>query len=332
MPRSILELGNFFVDEKSVGLNVIKSSKHLSELLYDVDGKYDHETHAKRLGMTLDEYVRKYRREYGKTADETYQIEADIYASCNLRLWAKYQMTYIIKKSTATNYTRAYVTERPNMKELKLPFPAVMIVLDLDDYRDEGHNIAYIVCRRGDKFDVTVIADGEVYYCPICDETMVNLQSEKTTEYGSDPYQRYFINLAWHTILFLAAYNRDRKIISTRRIKLKGKNGIKAEPSDYFFDSVVCERVMYTSVEDEGISEPGSALNIEGLIPPDERTEEIVIQNETHESPKRHMVAGHYRTYWTGKGRKNPVRKFVESFERGGRINDKMFSRVKIYE
>lgn len=323
----------FVVDEKSVAMNVINGCEYLSGILHGEDEDRDHEKQARRLGMTLDEYVREYRRSYGKTADETYSIEAGIYAECNLRFWMKYQMTYVIKKSTTATYTRENITEKPDVRKLDMPFPAIMVVLDLDDVRDEGHSIAYIICKREkEKFDVTAIVDGIVYYCPVGEKTIDNLFSNKITEYGMDAFQRYYLNLAWHTILFLAAYNRNRKIVLARRIKLRGKNGVKAEPSDYVFEDVVHETIAYTTVEKEDMLKPGSALSIDGLIPPDERPEEIVMQNVVHDSPKRHLVSGHYRTYWTGKGKKIPIRRFVASFERGGKPGDKTSPRTKIYK
>lgn len=334
MPKNLLDCGEFALDENSIAFRVIRDSKFLFESVCDLEGKYDHETQAKKLGMSLNEYVREYRRDYGKTADMTYDIENSIYGDCNLRFWAKYQMTYVLKMSMAAAYTRDYIIEKPKIEDIKMPFPAVMVVIDLKDFPDgERHSVSYIICKRDkSRFDVSAIVDGEVFYFPICDETIVNFVSERFSEYGNDSFTRTYLNWAWHVILFLAAYNRNRKIEAVRRIKLKGKNGVKAESSDYFFGDATYERVTYTSAEKEGISAPGSALNVESLIPPSERQEEIVVQKGMHKSPNRHLVSGHYRTYWTGKGRKTPVRKFIEAFERGGKVGDRIASRVKIYE
>lgn len=332
MSENIINIGNFVLDENSIALNVIKSSTFLTGSMYDTEGKYDHETYAKKLGMSLDDYVRRYRRDYGKTAEMTYDIENSIYGECNLRFWAKYQMTYVIKQSTIADHYRNGIGFIPRIKEIELPFPAIMVVLNLDRTERKNHSIAYIICKRdNDKIDVSAIVDGEVYYCPICFDSVMGIFSNNCIEYCSNSFERFYLSWAWYIVLFLAAYNRNRKIETVRRVKLKGKNGVKAESSDYYFGDLEREKVIYTSVEKEDISVPGAALSIDGLIPPDEREEEIIIQKGVHESPKRHWVTGHYRTYWTGEGRKKPVRKFIESFERG-RVDSKMVSKVKIYE
>ena len=334
MSENLLNCGEFVLDENSVAMGVIKSNSLLSESLSCTNGEVDFDRWSRIFGMSLDEYVHKCRRDLGKTADKTYAIERSVYGVSNLHFWAKYQMTYIVKLNTARAYTKEYIVEEPDVSKIKLPFPAVMVILDFDnDPRCEGHSVAYIICKRDkDKFDVTTVVDGEMLYFPICEDTITNLVSERFTEYGFDPFARAYLNWAWHVILFLAAYNRNRKIEAVRRIKLKGKNGVKAESSDYFFGDATYERVTYTSAEKEGISAPGSALSVESLIPPSERQEEIVVQKGMHKSPNRHLVSGHYRTYWTGKGRKTPVRKFIEAFERGGKVGDRIASRVKIYE
>ena len=316
--------------ENSVGMKIVRATPFLAEILAG-NGNYDYAMDAARHGMTIGEYVKKYRRDYGKSAEETYQIEACIFAECNLREWMKERITYVVKKSVAHGYTKNYIHERPVFEKLELPFPAMMIAMDLDDPRDDGHSIAYIVCKREGRYDVVTIADGIPYYFPINDDTMVSLSSKRMTEYAHDAYSLYFINLFWHAFLFLATYNCRPEVIKVKKVKL-GVDSTDKRAEYVSGNKILEEKTVFTSSEKENIAGPGAAFVIDGLIPPDDRQVEIVMQNGSHRTPGRHAVVGHYRTYWTGKGRKIPIRKFIKSYERGGMPGDEIAPRTKIYE
>lgn len=333
MSENILNIGKFALDKNSIAFKVIESSPLLSKLINNMDGVCDYEEKAKGLGMTLSKCVHLCRRDFGKTAEDTYKIENDIYGECNLRSWTKYQMTYVIKQSTICDYYRYGPIMIPNVKEIELPFPAIMVVLHLDVEESEKQSMAFIICKRDDdKIDVSAVIDGEVHYYPIYFDSMGALFSDKVFEYGLDDLDRYYLSWAWYVVLFLAVFNRCHDIKLTRQIKLEGRNGVKAKASDYYFVDEASEIIVHTSAEKEGISGPWSALSVDGLIPPDKRKEEIILQNGVHKSPRKHLVSGHYRTYWTGKGRKKPIRRFIEPFERGGRLDERMVPRVKIYD
>lgn len=329
----MIDSGSFVVDENSMAMKIIRGCDFFGPVLSDIDGKYDYELHAKKHNMTLKRYVDLYRRDYGKTADKTYQIEASLFATANLRLWMKYQMTYVIRKSDLQGYLRRYPIFEPDMGEIKLPFPAVMVIMDLDDPEDAGHSVSFLICKREDRFDVVSIVDGVPYYSPADNRTFESLRGSKISEYIQDQHQRYYAYLSWLSIVFLAAYNHDRKALNTRRVILKGKNGIKAESSEYYFDGFSQnEKIVITSRENDGISAPRSSLLDTGSIPPDERPEEIVMQKGTHKSPEKHQVSGHYRRYWVGKGRKELRINYIEPFDRGGKPGDKMVPKAKVYK
>ena len=327
----VISTQGFVVDKDSMAMKFISRNELLEMFLYEEDSVRSLE--QSRAGMPISKFIAKCVRDQGKTVRLTWEIEAFGYAVYNLLAWKRYQMTYSIKESTLLQFLRSYPINKPDMKTLSLPFPAVFVVLNLDRSKQEESEIGYLICKRENRFDVTAFVGNEMYYYPVDSETFGCWLNNRISIHIPDSKQRDYMKYAWQIVLFLAIYNREPEIIPVSRIILKGQNGTRVKPSDYVVgDFVSSEKVIQTTTIEDRISAPGSALSTEGLIPPCERPIEIVMQKGTHKSPRPHDVAKHYRTYWTGKGRTKPIRKEIESFSRGGKPGDKITPRAKVYE
>ena len=291
------------------------------------------EEDVKKLGMTVGEFAKILRRDCGRSAEETFAIEGSVYSLFNWKRWEKSRASIKVNESDVDTYFEQYRSVEPMLDEIDLPYSDLVITVDLNKTSNDDRFIIYQLSKREGKYDVVIISwwddNFRARYFPADLGYLKYLCAgeKKFNEYAIDDLTRKYIDLFWRAFLFLAVYNHEYNVISVRRVRI-GKQGGKREPVSGIPNNVI----VITSREKDKISAPGSALSVDGLIPPDERKIEYVMRKGHRKTPERHLVAGHYRTYWTGKGRKIPIRRFIRSYECGGTPGDKITSKAKIYK
>lgn len=298
-------LERYKLDKHSEAVKLMKRAPFFKDALEDDADRF--EFASKMIQMNLD---------YGLNdlgdVDEEIARAVVFHGVANLRAWCSYQQTYTFAEGTVLEAAERIPAEARG-DDVLLPFPALLAIMDVSDGK-----IGFLMHQTESGIDVIAIVGKVVIYFPLDDETLQQIEDEKV---GGFLINDDFITLAGYAFfvaVVLSVYRNERRILRVNRIVRRGKpksNGLKA--SEWrVAESAITEKLPDTVVSLK------AAFDLDDLIPPSEREEEIVEFEHTHASPKRHHVRTHTRVYWTGPGRKIPVVRVIESYERGGSKND----------
>lgn len=295
------------LDKSSEAIKLMKKVQFFKEALEDDADRFDFASKMAQLGLDygLDDQV--------EDADEEIIKTVTFYGVANLRAWCSYQQTYCFAEGAVMDAAERIPAEATG-DDVLLPFPALMAIVDVSDGK-----VGFLMHQVGDRIDVIALVGEVIVYFPLDDDVLQQLEEERA---GGFLLNDDFITLAGYAYfiaIILSVYRNERKILKVNRVFRRGKpksNELKASEWRVTEESTITEKLPDTAVSLK------AAFNLDDLIPPSEREEEVVESESTHASPRRHHVRTHTCVYWTGPGRKIPVVRVIQSYERGGRKND----------
>ena len=171
---------------------------------------------------------------------------------------------------------------------------------------------------ENEDFDVVAFSSKILVYFPLDDNAFEQLNEKRFGGYFTSEAEMVLAAYAFFTVAFLSVYRQGHESMKVTKVLRKGTLKSKElKASEWrFSDSVIVEKLP-----DAGTS-LRAAFDLNDLIPPSERKEEVIETEHTHASPRRHHVRAHTRIYWTGPGRKIPEIRTIQSYERGGKSDD----------
>jgi len=277
---------------------------------------------AKKMGVPLTDYVKQFCEDTTSNEGDEYLSETAAYGMICLKDWCKYQQAYLLSDLMIKDFADKMPADFD--EGFLLPFPTIFVALE---FKEEKRKIGFFMRQRENgEFDVVAFSKIILTYFPLNDETYEQMSQKRFGGYFADEAKMVLAAYAFFVVAFLSVFREKRKIARVNCILRKGslrKKQMKA--SEWKFDdSVIMEKLPSAEVS------LSAAFNLTGLIPPDERPEEIVEPKNTHASPRRHHVRTHTCVYWTGPGRKIPVVRVIESYERGGKEEDLTYGAERI--
>ncbi|MBR3122252.1 hypothetical protein IKF28_02280 [Candidatus Saccharibacteria bacterium] len=295
----------FKLDKNSEAVRLMKKSPFFKEALEDDADRFEFASRVVQAGL-------EFGLDLEEDLDEEIAKTVVFYGVANLRAWCKYQQTYTFASSTVLEAVDRIPAEVIG-EDILLPFPALMAIMTVQS----GDKVGFLMRQVGNGIDVVAIIGQAVVYFPLNDETVCQIEQERV---GGFLLNDDFITLAgyaYFVTVVLSVYREKREILRVNRVIRRGKprsNELKA--AEWRTESVITEKLP------DSTTSLKAAFDLDDLIPPSERDEEIVESEHTHASPRRHHVRTHTCVYWTGPGRKIPVVRVIESYERGGSKND----------
>lgn len=314
------------VDENSLTIKLMRRCAFCNDVL---DGKVDvdaYRAQARAMGVSFDEYVRLLISNSRDSFANKAIFDKSIHGANSFEKWLEYQQSYIVTDQLLRE-CQAGLNRPVKLADLQIPFPAIFVTLKFEGkvYDDTHVPTSFLIHQRGQRFDIFVMVDDYVWYIPLDDKLLSDLADKKQNRYIQETAAKQSLGLAWYIIILLSIFRKNPKVISTRKIRLKGKTAKEnRKPSEWHLldDHVRTELLPKSDTPLTG------AFNLIDLISPDERPEELIHQ-ATHASPKEHWVKGHTRVYWTGPGRKTPVVREIRPFKRGI-PKDELLDRARI--
>ncbi|MBR3157154.1 hypothetical protein IKF20_01835 [Candidatus Saccharibacteria bacterium] len=308
-------INRYKLDKNSLAVKFLRKNKFFADAFEgDIEG-CNFVADAKKLGVPLSDYVMKFCSDTTRDEKEMTNSTVAVFALISFKEWCNYQQTFVLSDEMLEDAVDRMPAD--DLKDLKLPFPAILVIMEL---KKEKTSIGFLISQRenGD-FDVTMIKHDALIYFPLNDQTIDQIAKRQLGDFFADELGMVTAAYTLFLVAFLSVYRQERKVVKVNRVVRRGRvDSKRLQASEWRFDdSVVLEKLpdAKTSLR--------AAFNLDDLIPPSERKEEVIVEAEhTHASPRRHHVRTHTCVYWTGKGRKIPVVRTIQSYERGGKKTD----------
>lgn len=299
------------LDKHSMVVKFLSGIKLLSNMLNSDPGRFNGMAKkAEEARIPIDDFVADYCEENCLNDEQKEPLAISMMTAIYLTDWCKYQQSYIMSASMFQDFNLDVYDGV--LKDIKLPFPTIFVLL-----QNKKEVLLGLLIHQHENGDFSISAmsrHGLVYYYLNKD-----ILDQITHQKLRDQNQAKTSLMALYVAELLSVYRQDRKALKANKVLRKGKVERKGlNPIEWRLeDSTIIER---TPTPEGNLKD---AFNLEGLIPPNERKEEVIVEAEhTHASPRRHHVKTHTCVYWTGKGRKIPVVRTIQSYERGGKKTD----------
>lgn len=301
------------LDKHSLAVKLMKKNGFFEESLKrDID-LVDFAGDAKKMGVPLSDYVKEFCKDTTSDERDRRLAETAAYGMINLKEWCKYQQTYSLTDLIIKDFADKMPAEFDG--DSLLPFPTIFVALE---FKEEKKTLSFFIRQRGNSdLDVVAFSAAMLTYFPLNDEAFDQINERRFGGYFEDEASMVLAAYAFFIAVFLSVYRQKHTIAKVNRVVRRGGPRTNQASEWRFEDSVVMENLPDTETSLR------AAFDLDGLIPPSEREEEVVEIEGTHASPRRHHVRTHTCIYWTGPGRKIPVVKTIQSYERGGKKGEK---------